>query len=579
MCVILEKPKGVTLTAEQIENAWYANPDGAGLLVSDGHTMTFQKGFMKLADLEKAVERLNVKSKDIYSVLHFRISTGGKVNEENTHPFCLEDSSMKEYTGRVGTRTFLFHNGIFSVSPTKVKSDTWILADMLKYVKGSNAKTHVIEPIRNSSRVLLTDGREKPLIKLGTWQDDGGVNASNLSYSWGRYSNYGNYSGFGYESWRKSYNSKKKTTEKKPLHFFLRDSDVSKQTDRLETLKGLETLVINRPQDFKDDEAISYALMVAEDDGNTEDISKKMNSINSNLKSTEEKRERMLEVIKKAIKEALFLKLTKKEQEILKLKEVKDVIDAAKPRKLYETWRELTEILKKYSPFVLLHESVVSFETTYENRLEFISAAADGRIEYLENHQHETEWQIDDSQEEIYIEILLEKINQIKHRHSKNTAALLYNSIFSIKDKELSSETLNKLTGFYTTSGKIELVKKMLEKRLNELSYVSSSIFEDQIVSSSFRDEKELTEELISNINGTMSYSQIDDLMQDAVSWISSDDTLSSIFEAMDGFMDEEDRVSAYSAILNIHLKELKRHEEKIEQKTQGSEENAEIKF
>lgn len=579
MCVILEKPKGVTLTAEQIENAWYANPDGAGLIVSDGHTMTFQKGFMKLADLEKAVERLNVKSKDIYSVLHFRISTGGKVNEENTHPFCLEDSSMKEYTGRVGTRTFLFHNGIFSVSPTKVKSDTWILADMLKYVKGSNAKTHVIEPIRNSSRVLLTDGREKPLIKLGTWQDDGGVCASNLSYSWGRYSNYGNYSGFGYENWDGYYTRRqKKTTQKKtPVHFFFKPVDIEGEKKKLEVMKDIRGLVYNRdPQDFKDEEAIEYARMVAKEAKGLEKVRSILN-YQGNYKK--DRRTFILSQLDTEIEKTMFNTLTKKEQEISKLKEVKDVIDAAKPRKLYETWRELTEILKKYSPFVLLHESVVSFETTYENRLEFISAAADGRIEYLENHQHETEWQIDDSQEEIYIEILLEKINQIKHRHSKNTAALLYNSIFSIKDKELSSETLNKLTGFYTTSGKIELVKKMLEKRLNELSYVSSSIFEDQIVSSSFRDEKELTEELISNINGTMSYSQIDDLMQDAVSWISSDDALSSIFEAMDGIMDEEDRVSAYSAILNIHLKELKRHEKKIEQKTQGSEENAEIKF
>lgn len=125
MCIAILNTKGVTLKKKLLKNCWENNGDGAGLLYSlDGKMQVFKE--MKDFDnfyTEYARVRQLVSGKNI--VLHFRISTHGKVNETNCHPFLVHDE-----LGFV-------HNGMIYNAPTSTDfSDTYMFNEcILKWMQ------------------------------------------------------------------------------------------------------------------------------------------------------------------------------------------------------------------------------------------------------------------------------------------------------------------------------------------------------------------------------------------------------------------------------------------------------------
>lgn len=125
MCIAILNTKGVTLKRELLNNCWKNNGDGAGMLYAkDGQMQVFKE--MKSFDnfyneylrVRKEVSKQNI-------VLHFRISTHGKVNETNCHPFL------------VSNQLGFVHNGmIYDVPTSPDYSDTYMFnEEVLKNLK------------------------------------------------------------------------------------------------------------------------------------------------------------------------------------------------------------------------------------------------------------------------------------------------------------------------------------------------------------------------------------------------------------------------------------------------------------
>jgi len=125
MCIAILNTKGVTLKKELLKNCWENNTDGAGMLYSkDGKMEVFKemKSFDVFYNKYLSVRKDSTKQN---IVLHFRISTHGKINETNCPTFLVHED-----LGFV-------HNGmIYDVPTSKDYSDTYMFNEqVLKNLK------------------------------------------------------------------------------------------------------------------------------------------------------------------------------------------------------------------------------------------------------------------------------------------------------------------------------------------------------------------------------------------------------------------------------------------------------------
>lgn len=171
MCIIIYSPDGARIAADTLRRAYRGNPDGAGVLWLDDSGVHTRRGLMTVDALEAAYD--DIPAGAIHAV-HCRISTGGKVNEGNTHPFTFT-------AGR--TRWALMHNGILHhVAASRRRSDTRILAEDIAPLVLANGMTAaaraVLDSVADGSRVLLANDRGKVYL-LGDWTERGGLYYSN----------------------------------------------------------------------------------------------------------------------------------------------------------------------------------------------------------------------------------------------------------------------------------------------------------------------------------------------------------------------------------------------------------------
>lgn len=117
MCIAILNTKGTTLKKQLLNNCWENNGDGAGILYidNDNQLQTFKtlESFDEFYDAYSTIKQRYGKRN---MLLHFRISTHGTINEENCHPFIVDEN--------VG----FIHNGMISNVPDSVQySDTNML--------------------------------------------------------------------------------------------------------------------------------------------------------------------------------------------------------------------------------------------------------------------------------------------------------------------------------------------------------------------------------------------------------------------------------------------------------------------
>lgn len=135
MCVCaLQTKNQESFTYDEIQAMMLTNPDGAGLMWSDGVTVHYRKGYF---NVDKFYEdyiniRADKKTKDV--AIHFRIGTGSNVDVANCHPFPIT-SLPKRIKAKQGTCDVgVMMNGIIGKS-TKEFSDTalYVMRNLKSY--------------------------------------------------------------------------------------------------------------------------------------------------------------------------------------------------------------------------------------------------------------------------------------------------------------------------------------------------------------------------------------------------------------------------------------------------------------
>lgn len=192
MCIICAKKKGVAMPSwSTIENMWYGNRDGAGLMWEENGIVHITKGYMSYESFKRELnelgERLDLTETPL--VMHFRITTHGGTKPENCHPFPITEQIGLMQKLRCNTDIGIAHNGILSFTPRKGISDTMeYIAMQLSIIKKINRKfladEHLMQLIRNAtegSRLCFLD-KKGEIHTTGDFIEENGILYSNGSY-------------------------------------------------------------------------------------------------------------------------------------------------------------------------------------------------------------------------------------------------------------------------------------------------------------------------------------------------------------------------------------------------------------
>lgn len=194
MCLIIHKEKDINVPYDLLEDAFYRNSDGWGIMYYNDVEKCpyFVKG-KALSTLWSEVQ----KRQHLEIVIHMRFMTHGAVCESNTHPFILGNSGI-----------LMMHNGIIpNMEVHEVKSDTFLFAELLAsslnadsqyFFKNDNYIKEIVEIGGNSRFCFMLSNGE--IIKCGNyaWTEWKGLHLSN-TYAWSLHSpHYSYYKGKSY---------------------------------------------------------------------------------------------------------------------------------------------------------------------------------------------------------------------------------------------------------------------------------------------------------------------------------------------------------------------------------------------
>lgn len=222
MCIAILNTKGTTLKKEVLRNCWENNGDGAGILyINNDKKLSVFKEMTSFDNFYNNYSEIKSKYGKRNIVLHFRISTHGRVNETNCHPFLVDDS--------IG----FVHNGMIYDVPTSTEfSDTYMFNQtILKNLKeGFEYNETMLEMIdafigSGSKLVFLNDNNDYFIVnekaghwhlgcwfsntsyqQVNSWVDYGGVKKSKVGYS-GAYWGYGSWGADSKDTWGSKYGS------------------------------------------------------------------------------------------------------------------------------------------------------------------------------------------------------------------------------------------------------------------------------------------------------------------------------------------------------------------------------------
>lgn len=147
MCIAILNTKSVTLKKKLLSNCWKNNGDGAGMLyMLDGKMQVFKEMnsfdtfYEEYLRVRKEIPKQNI-------VLHFRISTHGKINETNCHPFLVHDELGFVHNGMIYdvpthpdySDTYMFNETILKSFSYNFEYNENVLDMLQKYI-GSGSK-------------------------------------------------------------------------------------------------------------------------------------------------------------------------------------------------------------------------------------------------------------------------------------------------------------------------------------------------------------------------------------------------------------------------------------------------------
>lgn len=213
MCIICIKPMGVSVPSTQtLNNMYWNNSDGAGLMYHKDGRVVIEKGFMKydafetrLAELENEIDTLNTTI-----IFHFRITTSGGSKPQNTHPFPVSGVLKELQKLRTETSLGVAHNGIIDITHPIDVSDTmtyiknelsYLYQNVPAFYDNEGLMEMIKHRIGSKLAFLLPDGTFRT---VGTFETSGGCIYSNATYKSGR-ANYYSYGWGSYDDYDDAY--------------------------------------------------------------------------------------------------------------------------------------------------------------------------------------------------------------------------------------------------------------------------------------------------------------------------------------------------------------------------------------
>jgi hypothetical protein len=177
MCVIVYKPKGISLDAEALQDCYTSNPDGLGYMYQPNGNGRVR--ICKGMEFGHLVDEVTALEGDV--VLHFRLATHGEVNEANCHPFAITHDHDLLGTEECEVRAAIAHNGI--MQKWAVRESEW--SDTARFVslhlahlpRRKRHKAIKKEVKRSSSRFAMMSERGVKL--YGDWVEKDEVWYSN----------------------------------------------------------------------------------------------------------------------------------------------------------------------------------------------------------------------------------------------------------------------------------------------------------------------------------------------------------------------------------------------------------------
>jgi len=200
MCIIASIKSKQQISKATLKRCWENNPHGGGFMFTDGkkvHTHKEMNSFKRYynAFLEKRQQHPNSNF-----VCHFRISTHGKINDTNCHPFNVNDRLAFVHNGIIRNApisieysdTYMFNTTILQNLPTNFTTNVSILTLLKEYI-GSGSKlcflssdnklTYVNESLGQTDEngVWFSNGGYKEV----KYYDAGGVRVGTYGQSYG----------------------------------------------------------------------------------------------------------------------------------------------------------------------------------------------------------------------------------------------------------------------------------------------------------------------------------------------------------------------------------------------------------
>lgn len=170
VCLIIVKPESEHVTRKDLRDGYAQNPDGSGFMYCQDNQVKIQKGFSSFKLFYVALRKTEKTCSDSNFVIHFRLSTSGKRNEQNTHPFFVRRN-------KIG----FVHNGILSGKGSKKHSDTkqynnFVLKNLPDNFLGNPSIMWLIEnyAVKEHSKFVFLDGSGEYKIMnetAGHWDD------------------------------------------------------------------------------------------------------------------------------------------------------------------------------------------------------------------------------------------------------------------------------------------------------------------------------------------------------------------------------------------------------------------------
>src|ERR1051326_183971 len=120
MCLLIVKRPNITIPKYILENAFNANKDGCGFAFSKKNKLIIIKG---LLNFEAFYNEFDKNQKGNPMLVHFRKKTNGNIDDENCHPFYINDKVAVAHNGTLENWT----------DAKKKKSDTlWFIEGILQ---------------------------------------------------------------------------------------------------------------------------------------------------------------------------------------------------------------------------------------------------------------------------------------------------------------------------------------------------------------------------------------------------------------------------------------------------------------